>query len=75
LKGSPWRPNNLAKPFDDPRGERESAEILKKLLALGLGRFEPNPLAAIAEAEQRGRRSDAEHQCCSSYPAPDPKEA
>jgi hypothetical protein len=50
LKGSPWRPNNLAKPFDDPRGERESAE---KLLALGLRRFEPNPLAAIAEAEQR----------------------
>ena len=38
---------NLAKPYDDPRGERESAEILKKLLALGLSRYEPHPLRAM----------------------------
>jgi hypothetical protein len=44
---------NLAKPFDDPRGERESADVLKRLLDAGLSRYEPDPLAAIAEAEQR----------------------
>jgi hypothetical protein len=44
---------NLDKPFDDPRGERESAELLSKMLALGLSRFEPNPLQAIAEAEAK----------------------
>lgn len=41
------RLRNLAKPYDDPRGERESAEILKKLLALGLSRYEPHPLRAM----------------------------
>ena len=44
---------DLEKPFDDPRGERAAAEILKRLLALHLSRFEPDPFAAIAEAEQR----------------------
>jgi hypothetical protein len=43
----------LREPFDDARGLREGGEILKKLLALGLSRFEPDLLAAIAEAEQR----------------------
>jgi hypothetical protein len=37
--------------FGDPRGAREAGEILQKMLALGLSRFEPNPLQAIAEAE------------------------
>jgi hypothetical protein len=47
------RLSDLDKPFDDPRGERESAELLRRLLDAGLSRFEPDPLAAIAEAEQR----------------------
>ncbi|KRR14539.1 hypothetical protein [Bradyrhizobium valentinum] len=34
-------------------GRRESGEILRKMLQLGLSRFEPHPLQAIAEAEQR----------------------
>jgi hypothetical protein len=44
---------NLAKPFGDPRGERESAEILRRMISNNLSRFEPDPLRAIAEAEQR----------------------
>lgn len=44
---------DLEKPFDDPRGERAAAEILEKLLSLGCSRFEPNPLQAIQQAEQR----------------------
>jgi hypothetical protein len=43
----------LRKPYGDPRGAREAVEILQKLLALGLSRFEPDPLRAIAEADQR----------------------
>jgi hypothetical protein len=46
------RSPDLEKPFGDPRGEREAAEIRKKLQMLGLSTFEPNPLAAIAEAER-----------------------
>jgi hypothetical protein len=43
----------LRQPYGDARGAREAAEILKKLLALGLSKFEPDPLGAIAAAEQR----------------------
>jgi hypothetical protein len=43
----------LREPFGDPRAARESAELLKRLSDTGLSRFEPDPLAAIAEAEQR----------------------
>jgi hypothetical protein len=43
----------LREPFDDTRGLREGGEILKKMLALNISRFEPDPLKAIAEAEQR----------------------
>jgi len=47
-------PNSASRePFGDPRAARESAELLQKMLALGLSRFEPDPLQAIAEAEQR----------------------
>ncbi|MFH1342121.1 MAG: hypothetical protein ABIL01_13115 [Pseudomonadota bacterium] len=60
---SPWqnppmyaRLPDLEKPFDDPRGERQAAEILKKLLAHGLSRYEPDPLAAIAMTIQRSPR-------------------
>jgi hypothetical protein len=42
----------LREPFGDPRGAREAGEVLKKMLALGLSRFEPDPLQAIAAAEQ-----------------------
>jgi hypothetical protein len=45
----------LREPFGDSSGRREAGEVLKKLLALGLSKFEPSPVLAIehAEAEQR----------------------
>ena len=47
------RLTDLDKPFDDPRGERESAELLQRLLDMKLSKYEPDPIAALAEAEQR----------------------
>jgi hypothetical protein len=38
---------------DDARRTREAAELLQRLLRADLSRFEPSPLAALAEAEQR----------------------
>jgi hypothetical protein len=43
----------LREPFGDTRGAREAAEVLKKLLALGLSKYEPYPLQAIGAAERR----------------------
>jgi hypothetical protein len=43
----------LSEPFGDPRGARESAELLQRLLDAGLSKYEPDPLQALAEAEQR----------------------
>ena len=43
----------LRQPFGLTTAERESAEIRLKLQALGLSRFEPDPLRAIAMAEER----------------------
>jgi hypothetical protein len=52
-----WYANYLDKvlhePFGDPSGRREAGEVLKRLFALGLSKFEPSPLQAIGEAEQR----------------------
>jgi hypothetical protein len=42
----------LCEPFGDVRGTREAGEILKKLLTLGLSRWEPAPIEAILDAEQ-----------------------
>jgi hypothetical protein len=44
----------LRQPFGDPGGEREGAEIRLKLQALGLSKFEPDPIAPLERAEQRG---------------------
>jgi hypothetical protein len=42
----------LREPFGDASGRREAGEVLKRLLALGLSRYEPDPMRAIAQAEQ-----------------------
>ena len=44
---------DLDKPFDDPRGERQAAELLQRLLKLGLSKFEPDPIGAILAAEAK----------------------
>jgi hypothetical protein len=51
----PFRANlaDLDQPLGDPSGRRESAELLKRLLDVNLSPFEPDPLAAIAEAEAK----------------------
>ena len=46
----------LRLPFGDPRGEREAAELLRKMLNCGLSRFEPDPLAALDRVEARAAR-------------------
>ena len=38
------RSRRLGEPFGDPRAARESAELLQRLLASGLSRFDPDPL-------------------------------
>ena len=43
--------DDLNRPFGDPSGRRESAEVLQRLSRNGLSKFEPDPLAAIAAAE------------------------
>jgi hypothetical protein len=47
----------LREPYGDVAGAREAAEVLKKMLALGLSRFEPNPLQAIQQAEANRQTS------------------
>ena len=37
----------LREPFGDPRGEREAAELLQRMLAVGLSKFEPDPLHTL----------------------------
>jgi hypothetical protein len=51
----PFRANlaDLDQPLGDVSGRRESAELLQRLLRANLSPFEPEPLAAIAAAEQR----------------------
>jgi hypothetical protein len=43
----------LCEPFGDTRGLREAGEILKRLLSLGLSKYEPAPIEAILDAEQQ----------------------
>ena len=42
---------DLDQPLGDPRGARESAELLKRLLDANLSPFEPDPLAALERVE------------------------
>jgi hypothetical protein len=44
---------SLTRPPDDHRGERRAAELLKNMVASGVSRFHPDPLAAIEAAEDR----------------------
>ena len=60
LNLAPWQSplfraslRDLDKPYGDPSGKRESAELLKRLLDANLSPFEPDPLASIAEAEAK----------------------
>jgi hypothetical protein len=41
----------LREPYGEADGRREGAELLKKMLAFGLSKFEADPVAALARAE------------------------
>ncbi len=57
----PWQPppcniGNIAAALNDldpQRGYRAAARLLQRMLDAGVSRWHPDPLAAIAEAEQR----------------------
>jgi hypothetical protein len=56
----PWQPPPCWAEFDDEdnkagpiSGRRAAAELLQRMLALGIGRWHPDPLAAIEAAEGR----------------------
>jgi hypothetical protein len=43
----------LREPYGDPSGRREAGEVIKKLSALGLSKYEPDPAGAITAAEAK----------------------
>jgi hypothetical protein len=51
----PWQtaPMHVADPDNPKPGDEEAAELLRRLLAAGLSRFEPSPIEALAAAEAR----------------------
>lgn len=46
----------LRLPFNSKNRERESAELLKRMLAGGVSRFEPDPIRALSVAERAAGR-------------------
>jgi hypothetical protein len=71
LQTRPWevapcecRPEDIAEllrtPHPDMTGRAKAARLLQRLLELGLSRWEPDPMRAIAAAEQE-RSSEPEH--------------
>ena len=57
LRLKPWQPapcrtraGDLEAPPGDLFGHREAAELLQRMLALGMSRWHPDPLRAIEEA-------------------------
>jgi hypothetical protein len=63
LKLAPWQPPPCQAEIDDDdgndgpiMGRRAAAELLRKMLALGVSKFHPDPLRAIAEAEAADSR-------------------
>ena len=56
LRLRPWEnpPCGVDEGDDDPR-DATGRKLLRRMLAAGLSRFEPDPLAALAEAPADGR--------------------
>jgi hypothetical protein len=42
-------------PHDNPSGHRAAVELLQRLLAAGLSKYEPDPIAALERAEAKRR--------------------
>jgi hypothetical protein len=50
--------DDVDEPGYEHRGIRQSAELLRRMLAIGLSRFEPDPESALRRAEGKGRGAD-----------------
>jgi hypothetical protein len=59
----PWQPPPMFAVIDDDDGlgpvggRKAAAELLRRLLAAGLSRFEPDPLSALERVEQAAREA------------------
>ena len=51
---NPDDPDDLPRPYE---GRYEAADLLKRMLAAGVSKFHPDPLAAIEAASARNNRS------------------
>ena len=49
----PWQSPPCVAHFIEPRRDEHAAELLHRLLAAGSSRYEPDPIAALAEAEAK----------------------
>ena len=56
----PWENPPMYGDIDRPRLDQRAFDLLRKLLSLNLSRFEPHPLAAIAEAEAKRKEAAEE---------------
>jgi hypothetical protein len=55
MKLRPWEqaPCHVEDENEPKRGEETAARVLKKMLKAGISRWHPNPLAALAESEEK----------------------
>ena len=49
----PWQSPPCVAHIIEPRRDEHAAELLHRLLAAGSSRYEPDPIAALAEAEAK----------------------
>ena len=53
----PWHePPSICDEHDENERDKQGQALLRRMLAAGISRFEPDPLAALAEAETRKAR-------------------
>ena len=53
LKLRPWQLPPCTAKQDDPNERDKEAQALRKMLAAGLSRYEPDPLAALGKVRKR----------------------
>ena len=57
LSLKPWQSPPCVADEDDPdERDKKAQHLLRKMLAAGISRFEPNPLAALERAERKRKR-------------------
>ena len=53
LRLKPWEQPPCHVDEDDPGEDKEAQQLLREMLALGVSRYHPDPMAAIEAAKQR----------------------